>query len=116
MAKPSEIQHQELRALLTEARGRYLDGKYRESVDKSVETAQALLRLRPELQVPHPSMEAVGWPFSTSARNIWPQLGVKLIVAPNQPPAVVWDRQEFSHAEAVTYYEFISDTIAVMKL
>jgi len=108
MAKPTQIQDPDLRALMTTAREAYLDDRNLECVEKSMEAFVELLRRQPDF--------LAGGPFAGNNRRVFPQLGVRLIGADTPTPAVEYDRRAFSNPEAITWFEYVSDCIVAAKL
>lgn len=108
MARPSQVQDPELRRLVEEARTAYLNDDNRGSIDKSVEAFLLLLRRQPDF--------LTAGPFAGNNRRVWPQLGANLSTSDDRPPEVVYQREEFTNPEAITYYEFVTDCIVAAKL
>ena len=105
MAKVDDIQDDTLRGLVAEARAAYREGNATTSVHKSVEALLMLMQKQPDLiQLER----APGAPVRKG--YVWPTLGVKVETGENQPPRAVYDRDQFSTAEAITFYEFAVDS------
>lgn len=107
MAKPEQIQDAELRALVAAARAAYLAGDYAESVRKSADAFLGLLRRQPDF--------LTAGPFAKNPRLVWPQLGA-VLKTDDGPPRVEFQRQQFTRSEAITYFEYTSDSIVAAKL
>jgi hypothetical protein len=108
MARPTDIQDADLRALVTAARSAYMEGNYRDSVQRSTDAFLELLRRQPDF--------LTKGPFAGNTRRVWPQLGVALKTSDGVPPQVVFERDQFTRSEAITYYEYASDSIVAAKL
>ena len=108
MARPTDVQDDGLRALITAARAAYMDGNYRDSVQRSTDAFLELLRRQPDF--------LSAGPFAGNNRRVWPQLGVALKTGDGRPPQVVFEREQFTRSEAITYYEYASDSIVAAKL
>ena len=111
MPRPDQIQDEKLRTLLDGARVDYRSGNATESVYKSVEVLLSVIRSRPDfIQM----QRTPGTP--ARAGRVWPALGVKVQVTENQPPQAVYDRDQFSSAEAITFYEFALESVVDANL
>ena len=111
MAKLEQIQDDKLRDLVNDARIAYRAGQSTESVHKSVEALLAVLQKEPGffyLQL-NPDIRP-------QTHRIWPQLGVNVEQEEGQPPRVVYQRDQFSQAEAITFYEFALDTVVAAHM
>jgi len=108
VAKPDKVQDPQLRALIVEARAAYLGDRNLECVEKSVAAFLELLRRQPEF--------VTAGPFAGNNRRVFPQLGVTLKGAGGAAPEVVFDRQQFSNPEAITFYEYVSDCLVAAKV
>ncbi len=108
MAKPSQVQDEELRGLIVAARAAYLDDRNLESVEKSVAAFRGLLQRQPDF--------LSAGPFAGNNRRVFPQLGVALKSANGGQPEIVFERQQFSNPEAITFYEYVSDCLVAAKL
>lgn len=111
MAKVEQIQDEKLRALIDQARADYRGGNSTESVHKSVEALLKLIEKQPDfIQMQRVQGRPIraGW--------VWPGFGIKVETGENQPPRAVYDRDKFSKAEAITYYEFALEGLVVAGL
>jgi len=108
MARPTDVQDAGLRDIITAARSAYMDGNYRDSVQRSTDAFLELLRRQPDF--------LTAGPFAGNTRRVWPQLGVALKTGDGGPPQVVFEREQFTRSEAITYFEYISDSIVAAKL
>ncbi len=105
MAKVDDIRDDGVRGLVAEARTAYREGNSTTSVHKSVEALLMLMQKQPDLiQLER----APGTPVRKG--YVWPTLGVKVETAENQPPRAIYARDQFSTAEAITFYEFAVDS------
>ncbi len=101
MAKPEQIQSDELRPLLQEAHGAMRGGDPTTAVRRCADAFLKLAAVQPRvLDIPegmriHP----------------WPRLGANLEIEEGQPPSIDFHREEFSFSEAITYYEYTLSTI-----
>ena len=111
MAKVEQILDDKMHTLVNEARIAYRGGQSTESVHKSVEALLAVLQKQPDIFYLQPTPDT-----SVRRDRIWPQLGVKVEQAEGQPPRVVFQRDQFSKAEAITFYEFALDTVVAAKM
>ena len=50
------------------------------------------------------------------AGRVWPPLGVKVQLTENELPQAVYDRDLFSNAEAITFYEFALESVVDANL
>ena len=108
MAKPTQIQDPDLRALIAEAREAYLDDRNLDCVEKSMAAFVELLRRQPDF--------LTGGPFAGNNRRVFPQLGVRLMGAGTATPTFEYDRRQFSNPEAITWYEYVSDCLVAAKM
>ena len=78
---------------------------------KSVDVLLSVIHSRPDfIQM----QRAPGTPVR--AGRVWPALGVKVEVTENQLPQAVYDRDFFSNAEAITFYEFALESVVDASL
>ena len=109
MARPDQVQDDQLRDLFVEAQGSMRTGQANEAVKSVVRALYRLLELKPELTTeelePRP-----GWkmPFLTR----WPQLGANFVEGSlaNHEPKIEIVKEKFALSEAITYYEFTLET------
>ena len=111
MAKVEQIQDDEIRALVDQARIDYRSGNSTESVHNSVEALLLLMQKKPDFI----QMERIP---NTPIRmgRVWPPFGVKVETGENQSLRAVYDRDQFSKAEAITFYEFALDSVVAAEL
>jgi hypothetical protein len=103
MAKPSDIKNETLRALLSASQAAIHSGDYTASVKNSAEAVRQLLIVRPDI-------------FSAELRGrpIFPPLvGVRLVTNDVPGPQIIFDREKFVMAEALTWYQFALENILV---
>ena len=106
MARPEQIQSEELRPLLQEAHRALRAGDPATAVHRC---ADAFLKLAAQypyvLQLP-PRMRV----------HPWPQLGANLVLEEGQPPRIDYHRGDFALSEAITYYEYtLTTTLAAER-
>lgn len=111
MAKIEQIQDETIRALVDQARSDYRSGNSTESVHKSVEALLLLMQNKPDFI----QMERIP---NTPIRNgrVWPPFGVKVEIAEDQSRRAVYAREQFSKAEAITFYEFALESLVAAEL
>lgn len=102
-AKLKRIQDESLKSSLTDAQGDLRAGNYRSAVHRASDAYVELLKRKPEMLKGAMGMRHI---------MFFPRLGAHLIMEPDGQPAVVYDRDKFTFAEAVTYWEFAVDSIA----
>ena len=109
MARPDQVQDDQLREFFEQAQGAMRTGKPNEAVNAVVSALYRLLELKPELNSeelePRP-----GWkmPFLTR----WPQLGANFVEGSlaKHEPKIEFIKESFALSEAITYYEFTLET------
>ncbi len=109
MARPDQVQDEELRELFVDAQGSMRTGQANDAVKTVVKALHRLLELKPELKTeelePRP-----GWkmPFLTR----WPQLGANFVEGSlaKHEPEIEFVKENFALSEAITYYEFTLET------
>ncbi|MCY3859414.1 MAG: hypothetical protein OXG25_10965 [Gammaproteobacteria bacterium] len=109
MARPDQVQDEELRELFVDAQGSMRTGQANDAVKTVVKALHRLLELKPELTTeelePRP-----GWkmPFLTR----WPQLGANFVEGSlaKHEPEIEFVKDNFALSEAITYYEFTIET------
>lgn len=111
MAKIDQIQDAKLRALIDQARTDYRSGNSTESVHNSVEALLLLLSKQPDII----QMQRTPNTPIRKAR-VWPPFGVNVETGENQTIRAVYDRDQFSKAEAITFYEFALDSVVAAEL
>ncbi len=97
MPKPDEIADPTYRMEMADANAALNDGRYLDAVRKCADAFLSLLQSRPDL---------VAAGAGVRPGMIWPRLGVRLAFDEGRPPRMEWDKERFSFAEAITYYEF----------
>ncbi len=111
MAKVDDIRDDNLRGLVAEARAAYREGDATTSVHKSVEALLLLMQKQPDL------IQLERAPGAPARKGyVWPALGVKVETGENQLPRAVYARDQFSTAEAITFYEFAVDSAVAAEL
>ena len=111
MAKVDDIRDEKMRSLVAEARTAYREGNATASVHKSVEVLLMLIEKEPGLIQ---MQRAAGTPLRKG--RVWPAMGVKVETGENMPPHAVYDRDQFSSAEAIIFYEFALDSVVAAEL
>ena len=109
MARPEQVQDEQLREFFVDAQASMRTGKANEAVKSVVSALYRLLELKPELTTeelePRP-----GWkmPFLTR----WPQLGANFVEGSlaKHEPEIEFVKENFALSEAITYYEFTLET------
>lgn len=111
MAKAEQIQDEKLRDLIDQARSNYRSGNSTESVHNSVEALLLLIQKQPDFiqmqRIPNTPLRLA---------RVWPPLGIQVEVGENQSPRAVYNRDQFSKAEAITFYEFALDSLVAAEL
>ncbi len=101
-SKVERIQDEALRRSFADAQAALTAGDYKKVVELSSAAYVELLQRKPEmLQGQEQFMNVM----------FFPRLGVHLIVNHDGQPEIVWDREQFSFSEAVTYFEFTVDRL-----
>ena len=108
MAKPDQVQDPRIRALIVAAREAYLGDRNLECMEKSGEAFLELLRRQPDFMQ--------SGPFAGNTRRVFPQLGVTLTGAESAAPALVYQRQQFSNPDAITFYEYVTDCLVAANV
>ena len=108
MPKHQKIQNEELRGMMDQAYAQMRAGKADDAVRKISSTFLRLLELKPELAGRR--TEVRGRQFPVAMR--WPMLGANLKWESLRAgkPEIEFKRERFAVSEAMTYYEFLSDT------
>jgi hypothetical protein len=102
-AKLERIQDAAIKQSLTHAQGDLRAGNYPAVVHRSSDAYVELLKRKPEMLKGAMGMRHI---------MFFPRLGAHLIMEADGSPAVVYDREKFTFAEAVTYWEFAVDSLA----
>jgi len=102
-AKLERIQDTALKQSLTDAQGALRAGDYAGVVHRASDAYVELLRRKPEM---------LKGPMGMRHIMFFPRLGAHLIMEADGSPTVVYDREKFTFAEAVTYWEFAVDSLA----
>ncbi len=102
MPTPSDIRQPALRDLLTAARAAIGSGDYTQSVRHSTEAVRQLLVLKPEI---------VAQRGRAGGRFLPPFVGARLITENVSEPQVVFDREKFTMAEAMTWYQYALESV-----
>ena len=101
MAKPDQIQANELRRLMEDAHRAMREGDPNTAVRCSADAFLALAARHPSVLTVPPAMPV--HPF--------PRLGANLMLAQGEPASVEFHREDFSLSEAITYYEYTLSAI-----
>jgi hypothetical protein len=109
MARPSDIQNDELRATIERAFAAMRAGKGADSVRASADAYLRFIALHPEVITQTIAMR--GRQISKLMR--WPALGANMTLESVRAgkPAIEFSRERFSVSEAMTYYQFVLDEI-----
>lgn len=102
MPTPSDIRQPALRDLLTAARADIGRGDYTQSVRHSTEAVRQLLLLKPDI---------VAQRARAGGRYLPPFVGARLVTENVSEPQVVFDREKFSMAEAMTWYQYALESV-----
>jgi hypothetical protein len=102
-AKLDRIQDTALKQALADARDELRAGDYAGVVRCAADAYVELLRRKPEM---------LKGPMGMRHIMFFPRLGAHLIMESDGSPSVVYDRDKFTFAEAVTYWEFAVDSLA----
>lgn len=102
-SKLERIKDDDLRESLTQAKASLKAGNHPDVVRRSADAYVALLNRKPEL---------LQGPMALRSILFFPRLGAHLVQESDGSPVVVYDREEFTFSEAVTYYEFAVDSLA----
>ncbi len=110
MARRDLIQNEELRKLVDESYQYMSEGNGAEAVRSLAKTYLRLLELKPELLEKKVKMR-MGREFPLVMR--WPALGanLKLESVRAGKPEIEFVRERFAVSEAMTYYEYVVETI-----
>ncbi len=103
MAKPSDIKNETLRELVSAAHAAIKQGDYTASVKNSTEAVRRLLILRPDV--------FTAGPWAGTRRVYPPFVGARIVTDGVPEPQVVFDREKFGIAEALTWYEYALENI-----
>jgi hypothetical protein len=110
MARREEVQNEELRKLVDEAYRYMREGNGTEAVRILSKTYLRLLEMKPELLERTIEMRA-GQQIPLVMR--WPALGANLTLESVRAgkPQIEFARDHFALSEAMTYYEYVVETI-----
>ncbi len=108
MPKHDKIQNEELRGMLDRAYAEMRAGKAADAVRQFSTAFLRLLELKPELAGRRVGVRGRQIPVAMR----WPALGANLKLESLRAgkPEIVFVREHFAVSEAMTYYEFLSDT------
>lgn len=106
-SKLDRIKDDSLRDSLTQAKASLKSGEYSDVVHRASDAYVELLNRKPEL---------LQGPMAMRSILFFPRLGARLVQETDGSPKVVYDREEFTFSEAVTYYEFAIDSLAKHEL
>ena len=99
-----KIKDAALRETMATAHKALKDGDFQGVVQRSADVYLELLKRKPELL-------AEGGIPARMRIMMFPRLGAHLKREGEEPPELVWDRQNFGFSEAVTYFEFAVDQL-----
>jgi hypothetical protein len=116
MAKPTDITDPFVQTALVEAERALDTGDYLQTVRKCVEVYSCIADQRPDM-VLRPPGQLMPLPQARSVREgrrnalaPWPvRLGVSLSFDEHDRPHLVFEKEEFSLSEAVSYFEYTLD-------
>lgn len=103
MPEPSDIKNEKLRELVNAAHAAIKQGDYTASVRNSAEAVRQLLILRPDA--------FTAGPLAGTRRVLPPFVGARLVTENVPEPQIVFDREKFVMAEALTWYEYALENI-----
>ena len=103
MPKPSDIKNETLRELLSAAQSAIRSGNFTDSVHHSTEAVRQLLITRPDV--------FTAGPLAGTRQVLPPVVGARLLVEGVPEPQVVFDREKFTLAEALTWYQYALEHI-----
>ena len=107
MPRPSDIKNQNLREMMIASQQAIRRGDFTASVRHSAEAVRQLLLLRPD---------ALNPAISARPRRVMPPMvGVRLVVQNVPEPQLVFDREQFVMAEALTWYEYALENIVIAE-
>jgi len=115
MGRREQVQNEELRGLIDESYAQMRQGQASDAVRTLVRCFLRLIELRPDLI--SRTIETAGgqrYPFLMS----WPALGADLSFESLRKgkPEIELKRERFAISEAMTYYEFVLDTLLSSKM
>lgn len=102
-SKLERIKDDRLRDSLTLAKASLRSGDHSDVVHRASDAYVELLNRKPEL---------LKGPMAMRSILFFPRLGARLVQEADGSPKVVYDRDQFTFSEAVTYYEFAIDSLA----
>jgi hypothetical protein len=108
MPKHEKIQNEELRGMLDRAHAQLRAGQTTDAVHQISTAFLRLLELKPELAGRRVGVRGRQMPVALR----WPALGANLKLESLRAgkPEIEFKRERFAVSEAMTYYEFLSDT------
>ena len=105
MAKHSSIKNERLRGLMDAAFAAIRSRDFTASVHHSAEAVRQLLIVRPDV--------FTAGPLAGTRRIFPPFVGTRLVVENVPEPQVIFDREKFTMAEALTWYEYAAENIVI---
>ena len=105
MPKPTEIKNEKLRTLMSASQSAIRSGDYTASVKHSAEAVRQLLIVRPDV--------FTAGPLAGTRRIFPPIVGARLVLEGVPEPTVIFDREKFVMAEALTWYEYAMENIVL---
>jgi hypothetical protein len=106
-AKLKRIKDDSLRGSLEQAQASLRSGDYLDVVQRCADAYLELLVRKPEM---------LKGPEALRSILFFPRLGAHLVQEGDGSVKVVYDREEFTFSEAVTYFEFAVDSLARHEL
>jgi hypothetical protein len=105
MPKPEQIQSDELRPIMQDAHRALREQDPNTVVHRCADAFLLLAKRVPRVTQLPPGVRM--HPF--------PRLGAMLRLREGEPPEIEFEREEFSFAEALTYYEYVLTTILAVE-
>jgi hypothetical protein len=105
MAKHTNIKNDALRGLMDASHAAIRKGDFTASVKNSTEALRQLFSLSPNI--------FTTGPLAGTRRMFQPLVGVRVVTEGVPEPTVIFDREKFGMAEALTWYEYAAETIAI---
>ncbi len=103
MPKPADIKNEKLRELLSAAQSAIRSGDFTQSVRQSTEAVRQLLIMRPDVFTADP--------LAGTRQALPPVVGARLVTENVTEPQVIFDREKFTMAEAMTWYQYALESV-----